>query len=275
MGTLSKRIGQLAARSLESESSNIIKTGLANKRGLSKRLDSTLKTSHDMKVFGLGTAASMASLQRYARFTASMHAVYSAMETGMDSSPSPAVACVWHKYGDNLRRSDALRADLDEAIAKMTSTPDGVPSNKSLTDLSPATKAYVEAIHVAAAADGSGDGGARLLGHMYCRYFADLFGGQALGGPYRWALDLAAEPRHYDFGEFGARRRESIELIYEALNEAGDRLRDDAQREEVVDEAKLAFRHNIAVYSEDGRLLADGTRGLVNMAVGWVRSRRA
>ena len=135
----------------------------------------------------------------------------------MDKSPSPAVACVWDKYGDSLRRSDALRTDLNEAIAKMAKMPpavDGV-AVESLTELSPATMAYVDAINKAAEADATEDGGARLLGHLYCRYFADLFGGQALGGPYRWALGLAPEsPRHYDFGDFGARRRESIELIY-------------------------------------------------------------
>ena len=61
MGTLAKRLGQLAIRSFESESSNIIQKGQANKHGLAKMLDTTLKTSHDMRIFGLGTAASMAA----------------------------------------------------------------------------------------------------------------------------------------------------------------------------------------------------------------------
>ena len=40
------------------------------------------------------------------------------------------------------------------------------------------------------------DGGARLLGHLYCRYFADLFGGQMLAAPTRAALALPVAPRH-------------------------------------------------------------------------------
>ena len=263
MGTLAKRLQQLASRSLETESSNIIKTVSANKRGLSKALDTTLRTSHDMKVFGLGTAASMAGLPRYARFTASMHAVYSAMESGMDASPSAAVGAVWGKFGEHLRRAPMLSADLEEACAL---------GEMPVPTLTPATAAYVAAINDAARSDAE-SGGGRLLGHLYCRYFADLFGGQALAGPYRYALSLpAGSPRHYDFGEFGSKRRESIEQIYLALNEAGDLLSSDA-REAVVEEARGAFRHNVHVYSEEGRLYADGAIGLAKMVVGFGRSR--
>ena len=59
-----------------------------------------------------------------------------------------------------------------------------------------------------------------MIGHVYCRYFADLFGGQALGAPTYYALApavLPGTPRHYDFGEFGANRRESIEAPTRAL----------------------------------------------------------
>jgi hypothetical protein len=46
-------------------------------------------------------------------------------------------------------------------------------------------------------------------------------------------------------------------------------LRDDAQREAVVAEARVAFEHNVCVYREDGRLLSDGARGLLNMLSGY------
>ena len=162
MGTLAKRIGQIAARSMESESSNIIKKGKANKipGSLSKALDTTLRTSHDMKVFGLGTAASMANLPRYARFTSSMRAIYGAMETGMDGSPSSAVKSVWNTFSDDLRRAPSLDADLKEAHALLSTAADDT--------ITPATAAYVAAIHEAAHSDGE-TGGARILGHLYCR----------------------------------------------------------------------------------------------------------
>lgn len=108
------------------------------------------------------------------------------------------------------------------------------------------------------------------------RYFADLFGGQALAGPYRWALGLGAQsPRHYDFGEFGAQRRDSIERIYQSLNDAGELLESDAQREAVVEEARTAFRHNVHVYREEERLVVDGAIGMVRMVGGFARSRLA
>ena len=95
-----------------------------------------------------------------------------------------------------------------------------------------------------------------------------------MAGPYRWALDLPADsPRHYDFGAFGAARRESIEGIYVGLNEAGELLSGDAQRAAVVDEAKGAFRHNVHVYSEEGKLLSHGGIGVAKMVVGFGRSR--
>lgn len=44
-----------------------------------------------MTTFGLGTAASLASRERYTRFTTSLHGVYSAMESSLDASASPPV----------------------------------------------------------------------------------------------------------------------------------------------------------------------------------------
>ena len=109
---------------------------------------------------------------------------------------------------------------------------------------------------------------------LYCRYFADLFGGQALAAPYRWALGLgASSPLHYDFGEFGKERRASIERIYEALNESGEMLKADEAHEAVVEEARTAFHHNVLLYKEEGRLLVDGALGMAKMVGGFARSR--
>jgi len=55
MGDFAKRLGQLAARSLQSESARILNASKPNKKGLSLALDKTLRDGHDMKVFGLGT----------------------------------------------------------------------------------------------------------------------------------------------------------------------------------------------------------------------------
>ena len=115
-----------------------------------------------------------------------------------------------------------------------------------------------------------------LLVYLFCRYFADLFGGQALAAPTRWALGPAVKPgtpRHYDFGEFGVRRRESIEALYSAFNEAGILLGCEQAHQAVVDETQRAFLLNVAVYTEDGDLWRDAARGVANILRGWVRER--
>jgi hypothetical protein len=164
-----------------------MRTASANKRGMSALLDKTLRESHNMRVFGLGTAASMASRDRYGRFTASMHAVDATLERSLDQSGSPAVQSLWRRHGDDLRRADNLKSDLDEVgvfphVAGSGSMDDGLYFDSFATPMSEATATYLEAIH-AAAVDDDTTGGARLLGHAYCRYFADLFGGQALALP--------------------------------------------------------------------------------------------
>ena len=73
---------------------------------------------------------------------------------------------------------------------------------------------------------------------------------QALAAPTRYALAPAVRPgtpRHYDFGDFGARRAESVEALYQAFNTAGAALGSQAAQDEVVTEANRAFAHNIAV----------------------------
>ena len=277
MGSVARWLGRLSARSLENESSNILRTASSNKRGLSATLDATLRESHNMRVFGLGTVAALASRERYGRFTSSMHAVYLTMERSLDECRSPAVQHLWKPHAFSLRRADALKGDLDE-IGEFPCVPgsggmdDGLYFDSGVGEMSDATQHYLEVIH-AAACDDEATGGARLLGHVYCRYFADLFGGQALASPTRWALGLRpGSPRHYDFGAFGADRRRSIESLYASINGAGEML-DTAQRDACIAEARVAFAANVQLYSEEAPLLADAARGMANVAAGFVRSR--
>eukprot|EP01063_Lacrimia_lanifica_P002719 TRINITY_DN11454_c0_g1_i1.p2 TRINITY_DN11454_c0_g1~~TRINITY_DN11454_c0_g1_i1.p2 ORF type:complete len:277 (+),score=76.77 TRINITY_DN11454_c0_g1_i1:90-920(+) len=276
MGSLSKRLGQLSARSIESESTNIIRTMRANKipGSLSQRLDTTLKDSHDMKVFGLGTLSAMASVPRYARFTNSMLAVYGAMEEELDEcvrADHAGVARFWSRHGDILRRAAVLEQDLRDVV------PAPLPP-------SPATAEYVAAIRAAGAADRA-TGSGRVLGHAYTRYLADLMGGSVLGAPTRMALGLAhGTPRHYAFGyaEQHGGRRAYVEALYGDLNAAGDVIAPEAEGatdqeraallEAVVAETRLAFAMNVKVYAEEP-IYADAARGAANVIVGWALRR--
>lgn len=273
MGTLAKVVSsvsqlanitsaRLAAPAKAATSRGILQHSRANKTGLSLLLDGTLKSGHDMKTFGLGTAAALSSIERYSRFTAAMHHIYGTMERSLDTSTSPAITPVWDTFGGSLRRAPALALDLADVSTDQCSHPP-----------SPATAAYCEAIRAAAAKDDA-DGGGRLIGHLYCRYFADLFGGQALAAPSRYALALQpGTPRHYDFGEFGARRSESIEALYAAFNVAADGLGSEEATRAIIEETHLAFEHNIHVYSEEGALWSDAAKGVANMVSGFARAR--
>mmetsp|Transcript_108320 Transcript_108320/g.169383 ORF Transcript_108320/g.169383 Transcript_108320/m.169383 type:complete len:277 (-) Transcript_108320:151-981(-) len=274
MGTLVKRLGQLhgifqrqqGAMLLESESRNIMRTAAANKvpGSLALALDGTLRKGHDMKTFGLGTAASMASRERYARFTESMHAVYSTMEDELDKTTAedaPAVHRVWAEHGSTLRRAASLEKDLADVADEL----------RRSAKPSPATDDYVAGIRRAGEHDRL-QGGARLLGHLYCRYFADLFGGQMLALPTRVALSLPADtPRHYAFTLPQEGRRALIEQVYQSLNNAGDMLSAEA-RDGVADEAMQAFQYNIKVYAEEPIYL-DALRGTANICTGYIASK--
>jgi len=265
MGSLSKRLGQMTARSLESESSQIIRTIAANKipNSLAQRLDTTLQDSHDMKIFGLGTLSSMSSLERYAKFTNSMYGVYSTMEDELDESSllSPAIQSFWYKHRDILKRSEKLQLDLSDV-------------DYEFNGYSSATSYYMQAIRLAGEKDRQDNGG-RLLGHAYTRYLADLMGGQVLGAPTRLALGLAeGTPRQYAFEyEKGSNRRLYVEKIYKDLNDSGDIIcpakSDDLEM--IVSEARTAFKHNIDVYSEEP-IWIESAVGLKNIIGGYIRS---
>ena len=303
MGSLAKKLGQLSSKSLESESSQILRTIQSNKipNSLSQRLDTTLKDSHDMKVFGLGTLSSMSSIDRYARFTHSMYGIYSTMERELDktsnikeegkeisSSSSPAVKHFWNQHESILRRSEKLRKDL-QSIGK---------NDIDQITYSPETLRYIHTIQEAGKSDRE-TGGARLLGHAYTRYLADLMGGQVLGTPTRMALALQpGTPMQYsfDFIEQGfGNRKEYVDQIYhdfntsgrilcnkegmsstsnveEMENESSDNNESNATLEEVVEEARVAFRHNIEVYSEEP-IYKDSLVGMKNIVCGWVMRR--
>ena len=164
MGSFAKTLAQLgnvasarlAAPAAANTSRGILQTSAANKRGLSLLLDGTLRQGHDMKTFGLGTAASLASVERYARFTGAMRHVYGTMERTLDASTSPATAPLWSEFGVPLRRAPSLSLDLADVA----------PSEADLDVLFPPsemTRRYVEAIEEAGAKD-EADGGGRMIG---------------------------------------------------------------------------------------------------------------
>ena len=266
-----------------------------------------------MRVFGMGTLASMANRERYVRFTSALYGVYSTMERELDEcceevkkqqggervgnhTSTSAVASFWSKHSTTLRRAYHLKKDVVDAC-RLMDTSSQRRSCGQLPELdkdddsiySPATIDYMNAIREAGRNDRE-KGTGRLLGHAYTRYLADLMGGSVLGTPTRVALRLdEGMPTQYSFifpaasvsvdhnSDVAMSRKEYVECIYSDLNEAGkileekkgDRGADNGVLlEEVVSEAREAFRHNVNVYAEEP-IVFDSIVGLKNIVTGW------
>ena len=71
-----------------SSSGAIFRASRANKQGLSKALDGTLRNSHDMRVFGVGMLAEFASKDSYRHFLLQRYHFYTAMERRFDAVSS-------------------------------------------------------------------------------------------------------------------------------------------------------------------------------------------
>jgi len=142
-----------------------------------------------------------------------------------------------------------------------------------------ATVNYMKALQTAGENDRK-TGGGLLLGHAYTRYLADLMGGSVLGTPTRLALGLKdGSPQQYGFDlNFNGQvleRKAYVEQVYHNLNSSGDILAKNKGRdsnvilEEIVNEARSAFKLNIQVYSEEPIYL-DAVVGLKNILSGYL-----
>mmetsp|Transcript_11167 Transcript_11167/g.29068 ORF Transcript_11167/g.29068 Transcript_11167/m.29068 type:complete len:279 (-) Transcript_11167:35-871(-) len=240
-----------------SSSRLIFRGSRANKMGLSRELDATLKRSHDMRIFGLGFLAECASMDSYRHALAGRLAVYTTMEARFDMAGArSAIGTLWSRFGPELRQRPALMMDL-EAVGVRNVDASAIAASHA------AVGKYVHAIE--AASDDT------LVGHFYCRYFADLFGGSMLNAPTRLGLGL---PRDCEFYAFPPavedNRAEYIESVYEGINEVGEKM-DELTRAAVVEEARTAFAHNAAVVTEPGlpAVVLGAGRGAVNIAFGY------
>lgn len=258
----------------------IFRGSVANKSGLSHALDAVMREGHhDMRAFGRGTLAALASRAAYARFTAAHFHFYSELERRLDDAargPNPTpTGYVWRRFSEDLRRAPALERDL---ALLLDTTPGDHP-------VSPATAAYMRAIATAAEREASScSPGSRdkcatpsLLAHFYARYLADLFGGSMLGWPTRRALGFKTTPHFYVHDVFdssgGVSRKQYVERVYEAINDAGEGI-GAAATAETTEEARRAFAANAAVFAEgSGSSLLAATVGGVRVMGGYAAER--
>ena len=164
----------------------------------------------------------------YAAYLLRLRAVYAALEETLPAhAADPIVAAV---HDSALDRLAAIDADLDHWL----------PGGARTVD-SPAAAAYCERVRAA------GAWGGLLAAHHYTRYLGDLSGGQAIGRVLARTFGLEGRGiAFYDFPEIA--KPKIFKDGYRARLDALELTEDEVAR--IVDEVKVAFRLNQAVFAE-------------------------
>lgn len=164
-----------------------------------------------------------------ADFHAQHHVIYQALESAGEALDQDPVAAPF--LFDELRRIDSLEADLEFLVG--TNWRDEV-------QIAEATHVYADRIREA----GKWAGG--YIGHAYVRYLGDLSGGQAIGRLMQRAYGLDEDGIR--FYRFEGVKPKPFKDNYRALLDAAPFDAEDLDR--VVEEAKIAFRLNTAMFAE-------------------------
>lgn len=166
--------------------------------------------------------------QGYADYLLRLRTVYEAMEATVRAhAGEPIVAAV---ADPALERLAAIDADLDHWL----------PGGPRTVD-SPAAAAYRARVEEA------GAWGGLLAAHHYTRYLGDLSGGQAIGRILDRAFELDGRGvAFYDFPDIPKPKpyKDGYRARLDALGLS------DAEVARVVDEVKVAFRLNQALFAE-------------------------
>ncbi|WP_240617350.1 heme oxygenase (biliverdin-producing) [Nocardioides speluncae] len=175
----------------------------------------------------------------YTAYLLRLREVYAALEeTGRRLAGDPAVAAVLDPALDRLA---AIDADLAHWTGEASADLD-----------SPAAAAYRARIEAT-----SGGHSALYLAHHYTRYLGDLSGGQVIGR--MLTREFGLDGAGVDFYEFPAiPKPKPYKDAYRARLDALRLSPDEKQR--VVDEVRVAFRLNHALFSELGERLSDYRR---------------
>jgi heme oxygenase len=167
----------------------------------------------------------------YATYLLRLRQVYAALESVprlMDDDPYVAAV-----HDEALERLAAIDADL-EAWAP----------GETLQAHSPAATAYCERV-----LDARSWGGL-YVAHHYTRYLGDLSGGQAIGRILDREFNLSGRgTAFYDFSRVGKPKpyKDAYRARLDALGASAD------EKQRVVEEVKVAFRLNQALFTELGQ----------------------
>lgn len=164
-----------------------------------------------------------------ADFHAQHRVIYRALESAGDALSEDPIAAPF--LFEELRRISHLEADLEFLIGP-----------NWLEEISITAAAQTYADHIASAATWAGG----YIGHAYVRYLGDLSGGQAIGRLMQRAYGLELDGIR--FYRFEGIKPKPFKDNYRALLDAAPLTEEELVR--VVEEAKMAFRLNTAMFAE-------------------------
>lgn len=192
----------------------------------------------ESSVFMSELLAGRVNEQGYADYLRRLRVVYDAMESTVRAClDDPLVAAV---HDSALERLATIDADLAH----------WAPGTGTAVD-SPAASAYADRLRAAA------EWGGLLVAHHYTRYLGDLSGGQAIGRILDREFELGgAGITFYDFAEIP--KPKPYKDAYRARLDAFGLPAADVAR--VVDEVKVAFGLNQALFTELGEQIDDYRR---------------
>ncbi|WP_232680965.1 heme oxygenase (biliverdin-producing) [Nocardioides sp. R-C-SC26] len=165
--------------------------------------------------------------QGYIDYLLRLRAVYATMERVIRAHSDDRLVAAVHDPA--LERLAAIEADLDHWAPGVARELD-----------SPATAAYQQRLEDA-------EWGGALVAHHYTRYLGDLSGGQAIGRILDRAFGLdGAGVAFYDFAEIPKPKpyKDAYRARLDALG------LDEADTARLVEEVKVAFRMNQALFNE-------------------------
>lgn len=169
----------------------------------------------------------------YARHLEALHAIYAAMEEGLERHREhPIVAQIFYP---EVHRRQSLEADLEFFY--------GPEWRAKMQPPTPAVIDYVD--HIRKITE---EQPVLLVAHSYVRYLGDLSGGQILKKVAAKTLELDAENglAFYEFGDI-AGKKEFKDMYRNALDSLA---LDEAQQQAVLEEAVRVFRFNGAVFHD-------------------------
>ncbi|NP_001297923.1 heme oxygenase 1 [Esox lucius] len=179
------------------------------------------------------------TLPQYKLLLFSLYEIYRALEEELDRNAShPGVSPIY--FPQELARLETIERDLEHFFGKEWQKRVIVPA---------ATQRYTQRLHTIGKDDPN-----LLVAHAYTRYLGDLSGGQVLGKITQKSFGLSSGEGVSFFSFPGVSSPNRFKQLYRSRMNSIELTKE--EREAVLEEALMAFEHNIQVFDDLQKMLS-------------------